>query len=113
MRPLPLAWLLTAAAVFITTIAHSQKYSWDEGKDSDEEFAVVVMVSDKEIVLDRGTRGGVKTGDKVILYRTLTVHHPVSKEEITDKFPIGEVRIAESIGALTKSHCWIAGPATA
>ena len=92
-----LAWLLYATTFCIMATAHAQQnkkpYSW-EGDISD--FAVVVLVSKKEIVFDRGTNAGVKTGDKVVLYRTLTIHHPLSKEKITDKFPIGEVRVAES-----------------
>ena len=92
-----LAWLLCATTFCIMATAHAQQnkksYSWD---DDLSDFAVVVLVSKKEIVFDRGTNAGVKTGDKVVLYRTLTIHHPLSKEKITDKFPIGEVRVAES-----------------
>lgn len=60
------------------------------------EYAFVVMVTDKEIVFDAGTRAGVEAGDRVRLYRTLTVHHPVTGQQITDKFPIGTVRVAEA-----------------
>ncbi len=59
-------------------------------------FAVVVMVDDKEVVFDKGTRAGVKTGNKVRLYRRITVHHPITGEEIIDKFPIGDVQISQA-----------------
>lgn len=62
----------------------------------DERFAVIVMVTDNEIVFDHGTKSGVKTGDKVELYRTITVHHPISGKKITDKFPIGQVRVDQA-----------------
>ncbi len=92
-----LTWLLFATAFGVLATAeaqqHKKTYSWN---DEISDFAVVVMVSEKEIVFDRGTEAGVKAGDKVVLYRTLTVHHPLSGEKITDKFPIGEVRVAES-----------------
>ncbi len=69
---------------------------WGEGGNDEGEFAFVVMVTSKEIVFDAGTRAGVKTGDRVRIYRTLTVRHPVTGEEISDKFPIGTVRVARA-----------------
>ncbi len=91
------AWLLCATTFCLTATAQAQQqkrsYSWE---DKLSDFAVVVMVTKDEIVFDRGTEAGVKAGDKVVLYRTITIHHPLSREKITDKFPIGEVRVAES-----------------
>jgi len=60
------------------------------------EFAVVVMVTGKEIVFDAGTRAGIKAGDQVRIFRRLTVHHPITGEEITDQFPLGTVKVAEA-----------------
>ena len=92
-----LAGLLLVTMLCLTATAEAQQqkksYSWE---DAVSDFAVVVMVSKNEIVFDRGTEAGVKAGDKVVLYRTLTIHHPLTGEKITDKFPIGEVRVAES-----------------
>jgi len=87
------AGLVAFALLCVATGARAQK-----GVPSAEggTFAMVVMVNDKEVVFDAGTRAGVKTGDKVQLYRTLTVHHPVSGQPISDKFPIGTVRVAEA-----------------
>jgi hypothetical protein len=62
----------------------------------EDDFATVVMVTGKEVVFDRGTQHGVKTGDKVRLYRNLTVHHPVTGEEITDRFLLGNAKVAEA-----------------
>jgi hypothetical protein len=62
----------------------------------DEDFATVVMVTGKEVVFDRGTKHGVKKGDKVRIYRLVTVHHPVTGEEITDRFALGTAKVAEA-----------------
>jgi hypothetical protein len=81
---------LWSAATTAEAQGRSNPYSWED------DFAVVVLVSAKEIVFDQGTNAGVRAGDKVVLYRTITIHHPITGAEITDRFPIGEVRVAES-----------------
>ncbi|MCA9546951.1 MAG: hypothetical protein KC613_21260, partial [Myxococcales bacterium] len=77
---------LTAAAVALALAAPA----W-----ADEVEGVVVAVDGGEIVLDVGRRQGVAPKTTLRLYRRLVVQHPVSGEQLEDRFPIGEVQPAE------------------
>ena len=69
---------------------------------------VVVRVAEGEVVIDLGRSKGVADGGTLQLFRRMTVTHPVSGKEIVDRFPIGEVTVAQA-GELLSIVTQVAG----
>jgi hypothetical protein len=67
---------------------------------------VVVSVSETEVVLDVGRDRGLQPNTPLRLFRRLVVTHPITKETIEDRFPIGTVVPAEVGARLTIVRSW-------
>ncbi len=56
---------------------------------------MLVHVQGAEHVIDIGRKHGLRAGNRVRLYRTIRVRHPVSGRKLRDRFEVGEVEISE------------------
>lgn len=77
----------SAAALFLSAPAFADTPKPVEG--------YIVGISGGEIVVDVGRAQGLPPGAELQVYRKLVVEHPVTKKKITDRFPIGSIRLAE------------------
>ena len=56
---------------------------------------VIVQREGDEIVIDLGSKDGLRRGTTVAVYRRLEVVHPITKKKIEDRFPIGMLQLDE------------------
>ncbi len=70
-----------------------------EARPSAPVEGVVVKVAEGEVVIDLGRANGVPPEGRIELYRRMVVEHPITKETIEDRFPIGAV-VPAQVGSL-------------
>lgn len=61
----------------------------------------VVEVGDGEILVDLGKNQGVEEGDSAILYRSVSITHPITKKRLEDRIYLGMEKIARAGSVLS------------
>src|SRR5688572_10063355 len=89
-RGFPLA--LSVAVAAIATAVGPAALAAPAGKAVE---GVVIRLQDDEVVVDIGSKHGVPSDARLRVYRRLVVQHPLTGKKIEDRFPIGEVPLAE------------------
>jgi hypothetical protein len=63
--------------------------------------ARIVAIQGSDLVLDIGRDVGLRPGDALVLWRPITLRHPVTRKTLTDRFVIGTVRLTQVQGVLS------------
>jgi hypothetical protein len=67
---------------------------------------VIMKSGGGEVVVDVGRDEGLSPGDEVWVYRRLVVTHPVSGQDVEDRFPIGTLRLEQVGEQLSIARDW-------
>jgi hypothetical protein len=97
--PLPRSWLVAVAASLLwagpTATAAAESGAARDGDAARLIEARVVALDDADLVLDVGRAHGLGPGDALVLWRPVTLRHPVTRRALTDRFIIGKVRLTQ------------------
>jgi hypothetical protein len=89
----PLLWALAVSSI--------APIAWAQGDAVERFTGRVVHLYGSDIVVDVTAAQGAKVGGVLELWRPLKLKHPVSGEEISDQFLIGQLRLTQVRAALS------------
>ncbi len=95
--------LVSLAAAALLSLAASSAIGAEKTKPVE---GSVVRIADGELIVDVGESEGVPSRATVLIYRRLEVTHPVTQEEIVDRFLIGTLRLDQvgSVLSISRNH---------